>query len=296
MSEEDGFGPGPDPSAAAPPAVAPPAPRRRSRVLIGALIGVCAAALAAVILLGGGGSSGPTLAMAATATKDAPGFKFSDVSAISVAGHSLNLTGSGYSGDHGHQGSLSFSGGPLAMTMLTDYPYTYMQLPTALMSKLGVSTPWARVNKQQLAAAAGIEDAYGGPDQLLRYLDGAGGASAVGTEQVDGVSTTHLHTSITFSQYMQATGASGKFVQKLTALLSQIGVSSIPLDVWVDGQSHIRRMELRLNGSLQGTTLSETITMNLSDYGPQPPVTPPPAGQYTDVPAQSLAQLAPGLL
>ena len=50
----------------------------------------------------------------------------------------------------------------------------------------------------------------------------------------------------------------------IEAQLDQLGETSIPVDVWVDADGLVRRMQLDMGGMLGGTA---TLTIELFDYG-----------------------------
>jgi hypothetical protein len=62
----------------------------------------------------------------------------------------------------------------------------------------------------------------------------------------------------------------------------------LPLDVWIDAQSRIRQLTL----SMQAAAASFTMTMTLGDYGPQAPVSAPPAGEVDVLGSTSVPALA----
>jgi hypothetical protein len=74
------------------------------------------------------------------------------------------------------------------------------------------------------------------------------------------------------------------------------GSSAMPMDVWIDDSSHVVRTALTLSlCSPGGGRLSESVNMELHDYGSQPVVAPPPASQVTDINARLKAEFAKGL-
>jgi hypothetical protein len=76
------------------------------------------------------------------------------------------------------------------------------------------------------------------------------------------------------------------------AVLAQLAPGQgVPIDVWVDAHHLVRRvvMTLTLNAP-NGSTMQETATVDLSDYGSQPRPTAPPAAQVTN--ADSIAGLS----
>jgi hypothetical protein len=70
----------------------------------------------------------------------------------------------------------------------------------------------------------------------------------------------------------------------LSQLKSSTNLSQIPMDVWIDAHHLVRRIAMAITASAgAGAGLQENITADLTDYGPQPSPTPPPADQVQDL-------------
>jgi hypothetical protein len=90
-------------------------------------------------------------------------------------------------------------------------------------------------------------------------------------------------------------------------MLEKLGnAGAIPVDVWVDAQGRLRRMQMSIAASVPagsagtaGTSqsFSGAITIDLTSYGPVPPIVAPPSSQVLDASALAtggLAGLHPG--
>ena len=93
--------------------------------------------------------------------------------------------------------------------------------------------------------------------QALKALEETTGAERVGTGKVDGVPTT-----------------------KYRGSLKNGG----PIEVWIDGEDHIRRMRIVISKPKSGATQPTTtaMTMNYYGYGPVPKIKPPDPSDVVD--------------
>jgi hypothetical protein len=96
----------------------------------------------------------------------------------------------------------------------------------------------------------------------LQLLAGANGeVLSYGDEDIDGVDTTHYKVTIDVAEALRATPA--RLRTTTPEELSASGVDELPLDVWLDADGGLRRMQMKL--AAQGTTVSITIDMTPSD-------------------------------
>ncbi len=186
--------------------------------------------------------------------------------------------------------------GTVQMVML--YPDVYMHMPF-LAGKLPEGKTWMKLDITKAAAAAGVSSSFSSfdqsdPTQFLEYLRGsAGGVVSLGRETVEGVSTTHYHGELELSRILanipsSEQGAAKSALEKLGS--AGVGVGGIPVEVWIDAQGRVRRIEMSFGGA--GTAaagISANITLAFKSYGPVPPVTPPPAGEVFDATSAAAA-------
>jgi hypothetical protein len=181
----------------------------------------------------------------------------------------------------------------------------YVKLPDALTSKLPSlsSKPWLKVDLAKAASAAGVpglgslvsNPASSDPSQFLQYLRAAGTATKVGSEQLNGIATTHYRGVIDLDKVPNALPSSSRSQARAAiAGLEQVTkLHQIPVGVWIDSQNLVRRMRLAFSESLSsGQSVSTAITVDIVGYGPQPPPVLPPADQVTD--ASALAGASSG--
>lgn len=161
-------------------------------------------------------------------------------------------------------------------------PILYLSLP-ALQPRLQGKT-WLEADVGKLAANAGVDlgrllETVGNedPTKALQLLQSVGSVSKVGTATVDGVGTTEYSGTIDVQKAVAALGPAG------SKLLGQSKVATIPVDVWIGGDGLVRRMHTTLSASVHGMQTVSDLTLDLSDFGTQVTITPPPAGQTLDI-------------
>jgi hypothetical protein len=109
------------------------------------------------------------------------------------------------------------------------------------------------------------------PADVLESLRGAGDVQKLGTEEIDGVETTHFRAQIDTSKALDKLSTAQR--DQAGAFLKQMG-SSYPMDVWIDGDGLPRRFALDL--TIKGSG-SVSMRRDFSDYGAPVDVSAPPA-------------------
>jgi hypothetical protein len=178
---------------------------------------------------------------------------------------------------------------------LIDGTTIYVKLPDALANKLPQLSgkPWVKVDLAKAAGSSGVpgigslinNPASSDPSQFLSYLRAAGTVTKVGSDTVNGLPTTHYRAVIALDKVANALPAAsrGQAQAAIAGLEKTINLHQIPVGVWVDSQNLVRRIRMTLQEALAtGQTVSTAITVDLVDYGPQPPAVPPPADQVSD--------------
>jgi hypothetical protein len=187
------------------------------------------------------------------------------------------------------------NGSPLGSTanVIATDQIVYLDFP--LFAKLvGVNTQWMSVPADAGASTFDVAD----PSAFLDFLHGAGGqVTDMGREQVRGVDTTHLHAAVNLTDALNsATGAERDRLQRAIDQLGQSGTSlldaDVPADVYIDDNGMVREVsfDFSVPDSADSTGEKATLTVDLSDFGTDVGIDPPPADQVTDVTAK-LAQL-----
>jgi hypothetical protein len=268
--------------------------------------------MVAVFLLFGS-SSNPgvdPIAQAATVSSHAPGFRMH---------MSISMTSSALSGPITAYGdatvdprddaaSVSFAmdlssqpqvaqvlgNSTIRMNMIMSGATMYMELPQSLLGavpSLG-DKPWLKMNLATAARIPGLSSlgnspTTSNPAQMLQYLRAASdGVANEGQQQVDGVPTTHYHAEISLDRLASGVPSADRsaLAQALSKLQQVTGSADLPVDVWIDPNHLVRRMVMSLSlHPSSGPTMQETVLADLSDYGPQPRPSLPPADQVQDM-------------
>jgi hypothetical protein len=193
-------------------------------------------------------------------------------------------------------------GGTTAVQMIFKFPVIYMHMPF-LAGKLPDGKTWMKLDIAKAAKAAGIDTSQLGslnqtdPTQFLDYLRGSTGkVTTVGRESLHGVPTTRYRATLQLSKILDHLHGSQRTAAKAT--LEKLGsAGAIPVEVWVDGQGRLRRMEMTIASSGPASSLTTTspsngsvgvagtVTFDITSYGPVPPITPPPSSEVFDASA-----------
>jgi hypothetical protein len=152
---------------------------------------------------------------------------------------------------------------------------------------------WMKIDLSQMGSAGTamssmMNTSQNDPTQSLTYLQAASKSiQKLGTEDVDGVATTHYHSLVDFRKavdlIVQRVPASQRpAVRRLYEQVeSQSGITNYPTDVWLDAQGRVRKMHLAMPIPPTGQTMDMTITM--SHFGVPVHIAAPPARQVADL-------------
>jgi hypothetical protein len=178
------------------------------------------------------------------------------------------------------------------LEMRLDGLVAYMRMPL-LASELPNGKEWVRLDLAAAARLKGMDLAElqslakgSDPRETLDFLRSvAGDVTRVGTEDVRGVPTTHYFAIIDWQKALrQAARQAGQegILQQLQSLGGSM--SNVPVDVWVDADSRVRRMTMEFSfsspdGQEQATA---SMSMELFDYGAPVSVEAPPASDVVD--------------
>jgi hypothetical protein len=275
-----------------------------------------AAAIALALSTSGCGASGATLdpvAQAADATSHVGGAHMALTLRMSLPGLPAPLTMSGggvfnYATREGRM-SLDMSGLPPAAAAslpsggarieeIFKSSAVYVGSPI-FAGKLPGGARWMKIDLARVGQAAGfnLEQLAGGqsnPAQLLEYLKGSGGGvTTVGHELVRGVPTTHFKGTVDLSKVADAMPSTDRtqLRKALAKVIAQTGLSSLPVDVWVDAHRLVRRIALVLSLHVGGQRAQMHLTIDLFGFGATPPVSAPPAAEVYDATSTALGAL-----
>ena len=264
-----------------------------------ALLMLAALAVTGALTACGVSSTVDPVAAAASKTEQSSGYHVEIDSTMTSGGIQLRMNGTGsFSGNEGELDmdmaeayqSTNMSAGP-DITMKARYlteggdPVMYMNL-SGLAGILPGGKTWVRIDMQKAGEAMGVDfsQLMGGanqnPAQSLDMLKGSGDFAEIGTETLQGVTTTHYHGTIDLQKAAQEGGAASAAIQRLIDLGAP---SQYPIDVWVDDAGFVRRYQMFLDEQFNSKAASVAMTVNMSDYGTAVDVSAPPADQVFDV-------------
>jgi hypothetical protein len=276
----------------------------RRRLGLGALVVAVALVLLAVAALGGSGGSatgkpGP-LAQVAYVTAQAPGFKFELTMNGSLGQQSFTIGAEGSMDERSREGTMQLQVAGQTLTEIIKNPYVYVSVPSG-GAALSAGKPWLRANLNTFGQAFGASSSLGsnttGPTQMLSLLKAGGQVSTVGEQNIRGVRTTHYHALVDFSRYASVVPAGSRAATERSAaeLERMTGSDSLPIDVWVDSGQRVRRVSTQLRLCTAQGPLTESLTMDLFDYGAQPPVSAPAPGEASDISGMLAGQASQAL-
>jgi hypothetical protein len=148
---------------------------------------------------------------------------------------------------------------------------TYVQLPAPLSTP---QKPWVLVSTdssnpavRQLATTLAQTQQSAALDQYTAFTQAASDLQVVGPEQVDGADATHYRLGVDVTKLPE--NAPGR-----ETLLSA-GLTSLPVDLWVDG--HGRPVKVTEDLTVQGQEVDTVVTIGNFDVPVS--ITAPPADQ-----------------
>ncbi len=202
---------------------------------------------------GGGGTSGPlnAIAKAATVTQRESGGRAVIHATItsSTTPEGLTETGSMIFDDSGRaRGTLTVKGHETGregeVSVIADGTTSYVS--SDLVESLPEGKKWMELDFSSAGDDLGSSSpADGGPEEGLRILERVQGVERIGEEDINGVPTTHYTGTLPASEEV--------FGVKLH-------LSPPDVDVWIDAQGRVRRMQVIVTGTVgerEGVTTTE---------------------------------------
>ena len=195
-----------------------------------------------------------------------------------------------------HRGSLHFGLAGQTFDEVLDGATIYVHAPQ-LAAALG-GKAWLKADLNAIGQASGVGDLgelvggqSGDPSAGLQFVRGATGAvTEVGHDAIRGVDTTHYRATVDPAKAVAHAPADRQ--AELRRLFAKSGISSVPVDIWVDGDRLVRRVHMTINEAgppAEGVDL----TLEFYDFGTAVSVAPPPPDQVTDI-GQMAVQLKSG--
>ncbi len=166
---------------------------------------------------------------------------------------------------------------------VVDGDVVYMRSP--LIARLGdTDKPWLRIDAGDLDQAGALAGgAQSDPGGFLEFLRSAGTVEELGTEDVRGVSTTHVRVELELAELISDADAAER--ERLEQTLESLGATgdtfeTVPAEAWVDGEGRVRKFSLTMDfaAAEQTAQLGEvkvTVTTEFFDFGEPVDITIP---------------------
>ncbi|MFF4798067.1 hypothetical protein ACFY1U_06600 [Streptomyces sp. NPDC001351] len=233
-----------------------------------------------------------------TAERSTDGADSAKVESTTTMGSLMSMTGDGALGwADGLTGNMTitYTGGTIADTMrrLGTTSMAARYLPDAFYAKMGDTFAgqaggkhWIRYGYADLAKLGGSSGAYlkdqmqnTTPNQSVKLLLASGDVRKVGTEKVRGVDTTHYSGTVDVADLARKnSNLTASQLAGLKKQLTQAGVSTESVDIWVNGQNLlVKKVE---KGRMSAGEYTQTAYY--SDYGVKVSATEPPASDTED--------------
>jgi hypothetical protein len=171
----------------------------------------------------------------------------------------------------------------------------YVKAPM-LASFIHATTPWIKLDPSTLpgseGGSLGAATAAANPAAILAAIKDAMTVQEMGTDPIDGSDATHYRATIDLVKLLPLLAAmapdtpTDADLQHAKDQLEKLGMQSLPIDLWVDGDGYLKQMQLALDlGKMDpnhpGTSFSLTLTF--SDIGGDISIEVPPSSQVTDI-------------
>jgi hypothetical protein len=237
-------------------------------------------------------ASDPVAQAAATTDRQDGAVAFAMKGVVTTKGQPVPLSAHGTIDRKSQRGAFTTKTtfGPKAFTVqqVVDKQLLYFR-SSLFAGKLPGGKSWMKVDLAEAAKTPGLDlDALGasGPSQDpvsgLDYLQGAGAAKKLGAAKVDGVATTHYRVKVDLKRAVKrsAKPAAKRAIDRLIATLG--GPTTLPVDVWVDGDHLVRRQRVDYTATVAGQTSQFDITTDYTAYGAKITTRPPADGATFD--------------
>jgi hypothetical protein len=242
-----------------------------------------------------------SLAQAADATRDQGGVHMTIESTINAAGQTIPVKMEGDADLENASAHIKTEGGNGIPRMENILVGTVMYLKMEGMEEQ-LGAEWAKVDLAKAGEAAGIDleqlmaGGQGSPADQLKYLKAMGNLEEVGSEDVDGVGTTHYKGEVDLRKYPDTVPADEREQARKTVdkLLELSGDATMPMEVWIDEDDLVRRQKMTMKQKKPQEFTSVT-DVRFSDFGKQVSIEEPDdAKDLTDIATQGIRDSAGG--
>ncbi len=174
---------------------------------------------------------------------------------------------------------------------IQDGTTVYVRFPL-LAKQLPAGKSWVKGDAKELASSSGSSlgqfGSFAGADprDTFSYLRAVSGSiETVGGEDIRGTATTHYRARIDPVRLGKLVPAAQKgALRSFDQMLSRSGLTEIPLEVWLDGDQRVRKLDIsfELDPSGSGQKARTAMTMELYGYGEPLDLSLPPVDEVVD--------------
>ena len=232
----------------------------------------------------------------ASATQDAGSANMAMVMRMSGGAQDVTINAKGAFDFESGRGAMTMDMGDLGaqmgmgkIEMRTDGTTIYMKMP----AQMKPPTPWVKMDLDTMTGVPGMGQLQqfnnNDPRATMELLRGVADVEEVGSEEIRGTQATHYKATVDLEKAIaEAPEETKKAMRQQFKLL---GLTEMPVDVWIDEEGLLRRQEITMDLSNVDTggapagqvPTSMFMRMELFDFGTEVDVEPPPAGQVTDM-------------
>ena len=229
------------------------------------------------------------VAQAASNTANAGSVEVAMSGKVAAAGQEIPLNGEGVFDLKGKRGRLTMTTnvpdkGDVRIEEILDGLVIYMR-SDAFAGALPSGKTWLKLDLQAAGRQSGVDigalqqlGGGGDPTQYLSYLAKAGDVHKVGSEDINGTSTTHYRATIDFAKLAGSAGAAASSVRQLQTLTGQ---KSLPTDIWIDAQHRVRRQTIAI-ATQRPVPITFDLTIDYKRFGVPVDVRAPAASETAD--------------
>jgi type II secretory pathway pseudopilin PulG len=229
------------------------------------------------------------VAKAADTTAAAGTVAFQISGSISADGKNIPLSGDGAIDMRNTRMRMTMNfpvpgAGNFDIEELLDGTTIYMRMPAAVTQRLPGGKAWMKLDLKELGKASGIDFDKAmqanqqNPGDMLEALKGVSDSKVVGHESIRGANTTHYHADVDLKKAVEQVATDKEGAERFRQMADSIGVSSVPVDVWIDGTGRVARQTTKFSS----TQFSMDFTIDYTRFGVPVDVTPPPDDQVMD--------------
>src|SRR5438874_1651259 len=151
-----------------------------------------------------------------------------------------------------------------------------------------VSTKLVSQAVNTTSSGSAFRISIGGSFKIPQLRAVSGDVKKHGSATVRGAKTTRYRAKVDLRRYPKLVPAAQRPAaeQGMKRLIQLTGTSTFPVDIWIDPQKRVRRIQLAYSFSPKGGSSSQKLTFNetvdIYDFGVAEKIATPPAGQTID--------------